>query len=225
METDERLPLSYIAQYGYCPRRAGLLMNQQLWTENEYTTEGRFQHKNAHEHRIERRGETLSLYEFPVFSDMLGLSGKCDCIEAFASPEGAFLPGETQSYILYPIEYKHGPVRREPEYEQQLCAQALCLEQMYKTTIMRGALFYIQSHRRQEVAFTCELRQSTRKTIEALRQLWLSQSLPPPQPGPRCGKCSMQQACLPRLTGSAFAYRRQLFKELAGQQEPSLPDR
>lgn len=216
METDERLPLSYVAQYGYCPRRAGLLMNQQLWEENEHTAEGRFQHQRAHDHRIERRGETLTFYEFPVFSDNLGLSGKCDCIEATATPDGVPLPGEPLRYALYPVEYKHGPLRQETEYMWQLCAQALCLEEMYGAEITRGALFYIQSHRRQEVIFTPELRQATRDAVQALWQLWRTQGLPPPRPGKRCGKCSMKEVCLPKLTASAGPYRRGLLRELAG---------
>lgn len=214
METDDRLPLSYIAQYGYCPRRAGLLMNQQLWEENAQTAEGRFQHQRVHDHRLERRGDALTLYEFAVFSDTLGLAGKCDCIEATACSDGAVLPGESRRWALYPVEYKHGPLRQEKEYLQQLCAQALCLEEMYDTHIPKGALFYIQSHRRLEVAFTPALRQATRETVQALRTLWQTQGLPAAQPGPRCGKCSMQSLCLPRCQTSSAAYRRALLQEL-----------
>lgn len=215
METDERLPLSYIAQYGYCPRRAGLIMNQQLWQDNEYTAEGAFQHQRAHDHRVERRGQNLLFYEFPVFSDALGLLGKCDCIEAAASPNGAALPGEALRYALYPVEYKHGPLRKEPEYEQQLCAQALCLEEMYGAVIPEGALYYIRSHRRQAIPFTPALREATRQTVLRLHELWRQGGLPPPQPGARCGKCSMKEHCQPELPASAGGYRQKLLRELA----------
>lgn len=221
MEIDDRLPLSYIAQYGYCPRRAGLIMNQQLWQDNAYTAEGSFQHQRAHDHRIERRGQSLLLYEFSVFSDVLGLSGKCDCIEAAASQNGAALPGEELRYALYPVEYKHGPLRKEPEYEQQLCAQALCLEEMYGVFIPQGALFYIQSHRRQAVELTPALREATRQTIAGLRSLWQGGGLPPPQPGPRCGKCSMKEHCQPGLPASAGGYRQRLLRELAAAPSPN----
>ncbi len=216
MEDEERIPLSYVAQYGYCPRRAGLLMNQQLWMENEHTAEGRFQHQRTHDHRVERRSDLLTFYEFPVVSNTLGLSGKCDCVEASASPDGVPLPGEPSRYILYPVEYKHGPLRQESEYMQQLCAQALCLEEMYDAKIHKGALFYIQSHRRQEIAFTPELRQATLETIQALWQLWHTQGLPSAKPGKHCGKCSMQEVCMPKLTTFAVAYRHKLLQELAG---------
>ena len=214
MLNEDWLPLSYISQYGYCPRRAALLMNQQLWTENEYTAEGRFQHRRAHEHRIEHRGAVILMYEFPVYSQELHLSGKCDCIEAHADPNGTWLPGENDAYHLYPVEYKHGPVRHETEYEQQLCAQALCLEEMYHTEVKQGALFYIQSHQRLEIQFTTQLRENTTATVQSLWKIWQDQCLPQAEYGPRCKKCSMQENCMPKLTQTAAGYRRKLLQEL-----------
>ncbi|MEG1407784.1 MAG: hypothetical protein RSD23_07985, partial [Ruthenibacterium sp.] len=77
----ELLPLSYLSQYGYCPRRCALLLLEQVWTENEYTAAGRAEHERVHTTRIERRGDLITLYEFPVFSRDLGVSGFCDCVE------------------------------------------------------------------------------------------------------------------------------------------------
>lgn len=76
------LPLSYISQYGYCPRRCGLLLLAQLWAENAYTAAGRVAHKRVHTQRVERRGDTCLLYELPVFSHQLGLSGLCDEVKS-----------------------------------------------------------------------------------------------------------------------------------------------
>lgn len=211
---EERLPLSYIAQYGYCPRRAALLMNQQLWQENEYTAQGRAQHQRVHAGRVERRGEQLKLYEFAVWSDTMRLSGKCDCIEATQQPEGASLPGEKGRYHLFPIEYKHGRLRHEPEYEQQLCAQAMCLEEMYQITIPEGALFYINVHQRLPLSLTEELRRETRKTAQALWRMFQDNILPPAQESSKCKKCSLQDHCMPGLQISAQSYCFALLQEL-----------
>lgn len=214
--TDDRIPLSYLSQYGYCPRRAALLMNQQLWHENEYTAEGRFQHQRVHTGRVERRGDFLKLYDFHVCSDALMVSGKCDCIEASRSKSGAALPGEEGLYSLYPIEYKHGRARTEPEYEIQLCAQAICLEEMYQIHIPKGALFYIASHQRIAIPLTPALREKTIQTAHSLMECFLARSLPPALNGPKCKKCSLREECMPQLHRSAKKFCDDLYEELKG---------
>lgn len=218
MEPEERLALSYISQYGYCPRRAALLMNYQLWQENEYTAEGRAQHERVHTARVERRGELVKLYELPVWSDTLLLAGKCDCVEARRAPAGAALPAEEGRYALYPIEYKHGRLREEPEYMQQLCAQALCLEEMYGVDIPAGALFFIDAHQRLEVLFTPELRLQTRAAARALWECFRQKSLPAAADGPRCKKCSLRDECAPGLQRTAQKYCEKLLDELKGDE-------
>lgn len=214
MKNEDRLPLSYVGQYYYCPRRAALLMNQQIWEENEYTAEGRLEHERVHTGRVERRGDFLKLYEFSVWSDTLMLSGKCDCIEAKQNPNGAELPAEKGRYALYPIEYKHGKVRHEKEYELQLCAQAICLEEMYHTVIPEGALFYIDAHQRIPIEFTEELRILTRNTTEFLWDCFHENSLPAAVETAKCLKCSLKENCMPGLHSSASAYCRRLRREL-----------
>ena len=214
MKNEDRLPLSYIGQYHYCPRRAALLMNQQIWMENEYTAEGRIEHERVHTGRVERRGDLLKLYEFSVWSDRLMLSGKCDCIEAHRSEAGAELPSEKGRYCLYPIEYKHGKVRKETEYELQLCAQAICLEEMYAVSIDEGALFYIDAHQRVPVEFTAELRTLTLRTAELLWECFRNGSLPNAEETAKCKKCSLREECMPELSISAQAYCSQLRREL-----------
>ena len=214
MKNEDRLPLSYVGQYYYCPRRAALLMNQQIWCENEYTAEGRLEHQKVHTGRVEHHGELLKLYEFSVWSDTLMLSGKCDCIEGRRTPTGALLPGETERYTLYPIEYKHGRVRQETEYKLQLCAQAMCLEEMYHTHISEGALFYIDSHQRQVVELTEELRKLTRETTDRLWDCFRTRGLPAAVKSAKCKKCSLAEECMPALTGHAGAYCRALLSEL-----------
>lgn len=211
---EEKLPLSYISQYGYCPRRAALLMNQQLWQENEYTAEGRAQHQRVHDGRVERRGDQLKLYEFSVWSNELMLSGKCDCVEAVKQPDGASLPEQEGRFRLFPIEYKHGRMRHEPEYEMQLCAQAICLEEMYGVSIPEGALFFIDVHQRLAVSFSEDLRRRTRQTSEALWLCFREKALPPAKESPKCKKCSLREPCMPGLSRSAREYCRGLLDEL-----------
>lgn len=142
------------------------------------------------------------------------LSGKCDCIEARRSQTGAVLPEDDGFYQLYPIEYKHGRVRQEKEYEIQLCAQAICLEEMYHTTIPEGALFYIDAHQRVPVVLTQDLRKLTIQTAKRLWECFQEQSLPAAEKSPKCRKCSLLDECMPMLNHSAHTYCRGLLLEL-----------
>ncbi|MEG0597900.1 MAG: CRISPR-associated protein Cas4, partial [Oscillospiraceae bacterium] len=104
-EERELLPLSYLSQYGYCPRRCALLLLEQVWIENEYTAAGRAEHERVHTHRIERRGDRVTLYEFPVFSRKMGVSGLCDCVELHEDAAGVPVPFGEGKYTFYPVEY------------------------------------------------------------------------------------------------------------------------
>lgn len=208
------IALSYISQYGYCPRRAALIMNHQIWQENEFTAEGRVEHERVHTARIERRGDFLKLYDFSVFSEKLMIAGKCDCIEAIKNSRGAYLPEEQERFQLYPIEYKHGKVRNESEYMQQLCAQAICLEEMYDVSIAEGALFFINEHRRLEVQFTNELREKTIKTCSMLWECFQNKTLPRAKWSAKCKKCSLCEDCLPKVQSSARDYCEKALHEL-----------
>lgn len=206
MEQNDRIPLSYLSQFTYCPRRAGLLLLEQVWTENEYTASGRTEHERVHTARFEKRGPLVKLYEYAVFSEQMQLSGKCDCIEATAAGDGCVLPFSAERYRLYPIEYKHGTVRKEFEYEVQLCAQAMCLEEMYGCSIPEGALFYIDAHRREPVVLTKDLRTAVSEAADALQRMLQDQHIPAPQYSPKCRKCSLAEECMPKMKRTAKSY-------------------
>lgn len=127
MNDREYLPLSWLAQVNYCSRRAALLLNERVWNENVETAKGRTEHERVHTKRIEKRGNLVKLYEYEVVSEILGIVGKCDCIEATINKNGCKIPAVEFPVSLLPIEYKHGTVRDEMEYKIQLCAQAMCL--------------------------------------------------------------------------------------------------
>lgn len=142
-ESRELFPLSWLSQYGYCKRRCSLLALEQIWQENEYTAAGRMQHKRVHTGRMEQRGEAVHIFEMPIFSRRLGVSGFCDCVEAHPSPSGVPIPYGEGKYEFFPVEYKHGVVRDEEEYHLQLCAQAICLEERFGAQIPAGAIFLL----------------------------------------------------------------------------------
>ena len=113
----EYLPLSWLSQISYCPRRAGLLLNERAWVENTDTAKGRAEHERVHTQRVERRGDRAKLYEYTVYSDELSLLGKCDCIEAVRAEAGCRIPALEFPVKLYPVEYKHGSLREEESYQ------------------------------------------------------------------------------------------------------------
>ena len=212
-EEREPIPLSYISEAGYCLRRAALKLNERLWQETADTAKGTEEHRRTHTERIERRGNAIALYEYTVYSEKLGILGKCDCIEAAEDAEGCRIPAVDFPVKLYPVEYKHGKLRAEEAYNMQVCAQAMCLEEMYRTSIPEGAIFYISSHRRQAVQFDQNLRDRVIRAVEALKQVRREYLVPPAEPGDKCRRCSLRELCLPELPRSAADYCRRLEKE------------
>ena len=212
-EFRELFPLSWLSQYGYCKRRCSLLALEQIWQENEYTAAGRMQHKRVHTGRTEQRGDTIYIFEMPVFSRGLGVNGFCDCVEAHPSLSGAAIPYGKGKYTFYPVEYKHGVVRDEEEYHLQLCAQAICLEERFGVEIPVGAIFFIDAHRRDEVLLSQELREQTWKTAKEISDMVESQKTVPAAYSAKCKKCSLREACQPRIRRSAQSYSEGLWEE------------
>jgi CRISPR-associated exonuclease Cas4 len=190
----EPMPLSLLNDYLYCPRRAAL-KTVEGWREfNEHTERGDIVHEHADLPGDEvAKGVTL-LRTLPGFSERLGLSAKCDIVEQ--RPDGS----------LYTVEFKVGRRREFENDDAQLCAQALCLEEMFKLTIPGGAIFHAQSKRRREVEFNAELRTRVTQAITELRSLVAADSVPPARyiEG-RCEECSLFEICLPRLTQAEAA--------------------
>lgn len=206
MDEQDYIPLSQLSHAGYCLRRAALIANEQLWRESSDTAKGRREHARVHTERIERRGNEIKLYEYSVFSDEFGISGKCDCVEATYDESGCTIPVADFPVKLYPIEYKHGSVRKEEEYEIQLCAQAMCLEEMFATKIDKGAIFYISSHKRFEVELSDTLRHRVKDIIDQINAFKKDFSVPLAEYGAKCVKCSLAELCMPKTKPSANKY-------------------
>lgn len=193
----EPLPLSALAQYTYCPRRAALILLEGEWEDNEYTLRGTRAHENADiPEGLLREGVWVER-ALPIWSERLGLSGRADVVE--------FVNG-----VPYPVEYKVG--KRWPRElarkaaEVQLCAQALCLEEMFGQSVPAGALFSKANQRRREVEFIPELRAATLATLSALRKLLLQDRLPSPAADERCRHCSLFAVCMPEVPQALLNY-------------------
>lgn len=226
----ESLPLSLLNDYLFCPRRAALKVVEGWREANAHTARGDIVHEHADLAGYEVvKGVTL-LRALPVFSERLGLSGKCDIVEVVgASPD---LKSQISDLklggvaALRPVEFKLGKRRQWENDDVQLCAQALCLEEMFGVTIPHGAVFHAQTKRRREVEFSADLRKRTEQAVTELRAL-LPQSeisnsrfevpkLPPARyiEG-RCEECSLFEICLPKVTcadNRAERLTRQLFQ-------------
>jgi CRISPR-associated exonuclease Cas4 len=209
-DEEDLIPLSYLSQYYYCPRRAALLMVEQQWADNVHTAEGTLLHQRVDSGLPESRGEVLTLRSLSLRSLRLGLAGKTDCVEATLDPAGVSLPGYEGRWRLRPVEYKHGERRTELEYEVQLCAQAMCLEEMLGASIGEGDLFYAADHRRVSVTLGSDLRKKVEDGARALHVLLREGRLPAPRWSSKCRGCSLVDICGPRLKRSATAHLEQL---------------
>jgi CRISPR-associated exonuclease Cas4 len=199
----EQLPLSLLNDYLYCPRRAALKVVEGWRSANQHTERGDIVHEHSDLAGYEVvKGVTL-LRALPVWSERLGLSGKCDIVEQH--PNGT----------LYPVEFKLGKRRKWENDDTLLCAQALCLEEMFGVSVPRGAVFHADSKRRREVEFTTELRRSTEAAAERLRHLLASSHVPTAEFREACEECSLFDICLPKATSTgrqAAILNRQLFE-------------
>ena len=208
---DDWLPLSGIQHFCFCRRQWALIHLEQQWQENLRTIEGQLFHERAHDASLrERRGDTLVLRSLAVASPTLGLSGQCDVVEFRAAPEGVPLAGEEGRWLPFPVEYKRGRPKPHQADELQLCAQAMCLEEMLCCEIPDGALFYGETRRRVRVPFPPELREEVRTDAAQMHDLYRRGRTPQVKPAKRCSACSLRELCLPRLsrTGSVQAYLR-----------------
>lgn len=188
MENDP-IMISSLEHYSYCPRQCALIHIEQTFDENIYTMRGRVAHEHVDEVGSEVQDGIRVERAVPLWSKRLGLVGKSDVIE---------FHGETP----YPVEYKHGPRRQREHDDLQLCAQAICLEEMMGVAVPRGAIFHHSSRRRREVLFDQPLRALVETTVVAIREMLASQITPPPVNDARCKHCSLLESCMPAVIGS-----------------------
>jgi len=183
------LPLSAVQHFVYCPRQCALIHLERVWDENLFTAEGRVAHERVHAGGREARGTVRRELGLALRSLALGLAGQADVVE-FHREGGAWRP--------FPVEHKRGRPKAGDCDRVQLCAQAMCLEEMLGTEVPAGALFYGATRRRQDVAFDPDLRRETEEAARALHELFAAGETPRAEYSKaRCGRCSLLSRCLP----------------------------
>ena len=190
---DNLIAISTLQHYVFCPRQCALIHIEQAWTENRFTAEGRLMHERAHDGSSERRGDVRIERGLVIRSLCLGLSGIADVVEFHRRSDGLWMP--------FPVEYKRGKPKADDCDRVQLCAQAMCLEEMLNVAIPNGALFYGKTRRRLDVELDERLRQKTEEAAQAVRGLLESGKTPEPAYSKKCDSCSLLAQCLPKTMG------------------------
>jgi CRISPR-associated exonuclease Cas4 len=218
-DEDDLLSLSGLQHLVFCERQWGLIHIEQLWAENRLTAEGRVLHDRAHEAGSESRPGLRVARGLRLHSLRLGLSGEADVVEFRAAKDGAALPGEDGFWQPFPVEYKRGRPKRDHCDEVQLCAQALCLEEMFGSPVPAGALFYGTPRRRQDVDFSPALRTETETLAARMHELYRTRVTPRATYSPKCEECSLLGSCLPKTLSRGQPVQRYLARALSGDGE------
>lgn len=208
--------LSGLNHFIFCRRRWALVHIEQLWSENVLTLDGKYMHERVHDAEFtESRGSVLLSRAMPVRSVSMNITGECDMVELHKDPYGVPIQGREGTWRLYPIEYKRGRPNERGADEMQLCAQAMCLEEMFVTDIPEGAVFYGETHRRMPVVFTEELRKSVRTALEEMHRLFERGHTPKAKMTKACKNCSLIDLCQPGLSKqmSPSEYVRRMLEE------------
>jgi CRISPR-associated exonuclease Cas4 len=211
VEEQDPIPLSALQHAVYCLRQAALIHLERLWEENRFTAEGHVLHVAADKPGGRRVRGVRRVTALAISSPRLGIAGVADLVEFRA---------EGGREIAFPVEYKRGKPKRHRADEVQLCAQALCLEDMTGQSVPAGALFYAETKRRTDVVFDSDLRALTLSTVEALRDVFSSRLTPlPTQQRSRCRACSLAGLCKPEIAGRAVRdwRRRMVDRMLPGE--------
>lgn len=194
-DEDDTVPISAIEHYAYCPRQCALIYIEQAFEDNAFTLLGEEEHEHVDEIDVGTEQGVRVERALPIWSDRLGLLGRADVVE--------FPPGGPP----LPVEYKHGPRRGHAHDDLQLCAQAVCLEEMLEVAVPRGAVYHVASKRRRVVEFTPEMRAEMERVVGEIRELLRTGTNPLPPNDARCRNCSLIDICLPDIVSRAHTTR------------------
>lgn len=197
---EDWLLLSGLQHFAFCRRQWALIHIENQWAENFRTVDGHLMHERVHDQEFrESRGDRLTVRGLAIHSAQLGISGQCDAVEFQRDPDGISLRDREGVWQPYPVEYKRGKPKEDNADELQLCAQAMCLEEMLCCTVPEGALYYGEPRRRTVVQFTPELRQQVQDSLTEMHQLYQRRYTPKVKPSKACSACSLKDLCLPKL--------------------------
>lgn len=213
---DDFWPISALQHLQFCPRQCALIYIEREWQENVLTARGRLEHERVDQGYKEFRRGRRQLSGLTIRSEKLRLQGKLDVLELELDdahgPDNLAVFGLKGTWRAYPVEFKHGEPKDNDCDRVQLCAQAICLEEMYGLTIDSASLFYQKIRRREDVAINEGLREQTLQLAEALYALFNSGKTPPPEYSKKCHSCSMIDICLPdKIAGPKTRYQHILF--------------
>ena len=229
---DDLLPLSGLQHLAFCERQWALIHLEQVWAENMLTAEGRVMHERTHGEETEERGNVRIARGLRIRSLRLGLVGMMDVVEFvcesretnnFGEKTGVNLHGANGWWRPKPVEYKRGRPKSGHCDEVQLCAQALCLEEMLDVAISSGSIFYGRPRRRTDVAFDVALRREIEALAARLHELYRMGKTPPPKYSKKCPNCSLIEICKPKIMGSRSTSNHYVAKSLREMGMPILP--
>ncbi len=235
---DDLLPISALQHLLFCERQWALIHLEGQWSENRLTTEGHHLHQRVDALGVESRGDLRTASSLHLRCMRLGITGRADviefhlssqdrvvlCVDSDAPVAAVGLPKATGLWRPVPVEYKRGKPKKNRCDEVQLCAQALCLEEMLRVQIPAGALFYGKTRRRTAVQFDEALRRLTEHTIARLHELTLKRETPKVPYKKECDRCSLYALCLPKTTGARCSARSYLTRVVAEISEEPAGD-
>lgn len=192
---DNLIMLSALEHYSYCPRQCALIHVEQAWDENIYTMRGRHVHEKVDIESTHDEGGARRERALPIWSKRLKLVGKADLVEFCDN-------------IPYPVEYKSGKHRKGQHETLQLCAQAICLEEMLNVNVEKGAIYWHASRERKEIIFTPAMRERVETVAAAVHDIIAKHHVPPPVNDKRCRDCSLNESCMPAVVGDKERHRR-----------------
>jgi len=213
---EEFLLLSGIQHFAFCPRQWALIHIEQQWKENYFTIDGNILHEKAHDQdKTEKRNNFLITRGMRVFSRTMGISGICDVVEFHKKRDGIWLQNYEGTYIPLPIEYKRGKPKANNADQLQLCAQAMCLEEMLVCEIKKGFLYYGEPKKRTQVLFDDVLKEQVTISFKKMHELFARKYTPKAKMTKACKSCSISDVCLPGLNKqmSASAYIKNMLRE------------
>lgn len=201
-DPEDLIMISALQHFVFCPRQCALIHIEQAWDENRFTAEGRIMHERVHESGDESRGSVRIARGVPLRSFRLGLVGVADVVEFHRLADNLWQP--------FPVEYKRGKPKPDASDSVQLCAQAMCLEEMLSAPVPKGALFYGRTRRRLDVNFDDALRKKTEDAAREAHALIESGITPPPVYSKRCESCSLIVECMPKKIEKQVSVKRYL---------------
>jgi len=189
---DDFIKLSALQHYVFCPRQCGLIHVEDVWTDNVFTVRGEILHEKVDTDTYETRGIIKTVRALRIHSTRLGIVGQCDVVEFRKSTYADV------SLDVMPVEFKSGKPKEDVSDKVQLCAQALCLEEMMNTQVKRGAFFYGKIRRRVQVELDEELRKQTEEIITAVHEIVSQKKVPAARYNEKCRNCSLEEMCMPK---------------------------